>query len=128
MLAVSEERKEWLRCRPWIEAALVHALGTHTIEDVEDGIANGQFHFFCSANAAVVCELLYYPRMIALNYWLIGGDLQELIKVIEPNVSRWAQEQHGAQRVIGIGRKGFERAFAPSGFNPGWTAIYRDLG
>ena len=32
---------EWERCRPWIEAALIYADGTHSIEDIAAGIASG---------------------------------------------------------------------------------------
>ena len=122
-----DEKAEWLRCRPWIEAALEHAHGTHTIEDIEVGIESGQYYFFCSANAAVVTEIITFPRMKALNYFLIGGDLDDLKTTIEPFVTAWAKHIGGCSRVIGIGRKGFERAFMPNGFKSGWTAIYKDI-
>ena len=123
---VTEDKSEWYRCRPWIEAALEYARGTHTIEDIEDGIALGQFQFFCSENAAVVTEFIKYPQMKVLNYFLIGGDLNELADKIEPHVSRWAKMK-GCKRVIGIGRKGLERVFGAKGFTYAWTGIYKDL-
>lgn len=122
-----EDRSEWLRCRPWIEAALEYAHGTHAIEDVEDGIEQGRFHFFCSPKSAVVVEFLQFPQKKAMNYFLIGGDLDELIEKIEPNVTRWAKQEHGCSLVFGVGRKGLERVFAPSGFHYGWTAIVKEI-
>lgn len=121
-----DDKAEWYRCKPWIEAALQYAEGTHTIEDIENGIEAGTFQFFCSRNSAVVTEILNYPRKKVLNYFLIGGDLDELIKEIEPPVSAWAKTE-GCSLVVGIGRKGFERAFRDSGFRPCWTAICKDL-
>lgn len=124
---VPQDKSEWYRCRPWIEAALEYTGGTHVIEDIEDGIEAGEFVFFCSPSAAVVVEVITYPRMNVLNYFLIGGNLSELRREIEPYVTKWGKEKMGCSRVIGIGRKGFERAFAPNGFKPCWTAISKDL-
>ncbi len=124
---VPQDKSEWFRCRPWIEAALEYTGGTHTIEDIEDGIESGEFQFVCSENSAVVTEFLHYPRMKIFNYFLIGGDLEELVREIEPSLTKWAVEIKGAKLVIGIGRKGFERAFRASGFKPCWTAICKDF-
>lgn len=121
------DKSEWFRCRPWIEAALEYANGTYTIEDVEDGIAEGRLYFFCSENAAVIAEILEYPRLKALNFFLVGGDLDELRHQIEPAVSKWAKEQMGCTKAFGIGRKGFEKAFKANGYTPCWTAISKDL-
>lgn len=117
---------EWLRCRPWIDAALEYASGTHTIEDVEAGIADGRYQFWAGARSAIVSEVIAYPRMKVFNYWLIGGDLREL-KYMEPRITQWAKQEQGCSRVIGIGRKGFERVFVSHGFKFGWTCIMKDI-
>lgn len=120
-------REEWLRCRPWIEAALSYARGTHLIEDVEAGIEAGLYHFWSTPNSAAVTEIIVYPRLKALNYWLIGGDLEELKTLLEPAVTNVFAKQQGCTRVIGIGRKGFERAFRANGFEPAWLAISKEI-
>ena len=122
---MTEAQNEWARCKPWIEAALVHAHGTHTIADVEAGIAQGLYQFWPGERAAIVTELITYPRLMALNYFLIGGDLSEL-KDMEPRITAWAKGV-GCKRVMGVGRKGFERAFRAAGYEPWWTCIARDL-
>lgn len=127
LAVVPEDRSEWLRCRKWIEAALEYCGGTHTIEDIEDGIESGLYQFFCSPRSAVITEIIHYPRKTVLNYFLIGGDLGELIQEIEPYVTRWGKEKHGCKKVVGIGRKGFERAFRGSGYTPCWSAITKDI-
>lgn len=124
-MIVSEDRSEWLRCRPWIEAALTYADGTHTIEDIEAGIASGRFQFWAGKRCALVTEIIEYPRLKALNFFLIGGDLGELMQ-LEPQISGWARA-HGCSRALGVGRKGFERVFAAHGFRPKWTYIAKDL-
>ncbi len=117
---------EWMRCRHWIEDALVHAGGTHTIEDVEDGIAKGEYQFWAGNRAAIVTNISDMPRQRILTYWLIGGDLKELQNEMEPKITDWARRS-GCAKVIGIGRKGFERVFAKSGFKYAWTFIEKDL-
>lgn len=116
---------EWDRCRPWIEAALKYTLGTHTIEDVEAGIADGRYQFWAGARSAIVTEIISYPRLKALNYWLIGGDLREL-KYMERRISAWARG-HGCSRAIGVGRKGFQRVFEEHGFKPQWWFVCKNL-
>lgn len=122
----ANNRAEWLRCRPWIEDALEYARGTHTIDDIEAGIEDGRFFFFSSEGSAVVVEFIDYPRLRVLNYFLIGGNLEQLVHRIEPAVTAWAKE-NGCRRVIGIGRKGLSRVFAKHGYEDGWTAIYKDI-
>jgi len=126
LAAAHPERAEWYRCRPWIEDALVYAGGTHTIEDIEEGIGNGNFQFWSGPKCAVVTAITDYPRQRVMNYFLIGGDLKELHDFIEPRVTHWAFYEQNCDRVIGIGRKGFERVFADSGFRHGWTFIVKD--
>ena len=50
---------EWRRCAPWLEAALD---GTHSLDDVWAGVANGEFHFWPGLNSAAVGELVRHPR------------------------------------------------------------------
>jgi hypothetical protein len=117
---------EWERCRPWIEAALVHAEGTHRIEDIADGIASGRFQFWPGKNCAAVTEIIVYPRLTALNFFLLGGDLTELLHEMEPAICKWGKAM-GCSRVIGAGRKGFERVLRPLGYEPKWSYCAKEL-
>ena len=125
-VSVAEDRSEWLRCRPWIEAALPYARGTHTIEDIEAGIARGQFVFWSGQKSAIITEIIEYPRARVMHYFLLGGDLTELVEFMEPRITHWAKTQ-GCNAVSGAGRRGFERVFARSGFKPAWTVIFKEI-
>jgi hypothetical protein len=116
----------WTRCRPWIEAALVHAGGTHAIEDVERLIALGRAHFWPGRRCAVVTEFYDYPRLRACNIWLLGGDLRDLL-ALEPAIAAWAQA-NGCARLMGGGpRAGWARALKTRGWRPGWTLYCKEL-
>lgn len=117
---------EWERCRPWIEAALEHAGGTHGIEDVEAGLASGDYQFWPAANSAAVTEIITFPRKKALCFWLSGGDLSEMMRVIEPRARQWG-EAMGCNLFFGnaVDRPGWSRALQPFGYAPGWRVFWR---
>lgn len=123
---VPEDKSEWQRCRPWIEEALKYSAGTHTIEDIEAGIATGAYRFFSSPKAAVIVEVIECPQKRILNYFLIGGDSDDLKTKIDPLASAWAKAK-GCKLAIGNVRKGGERLFADIGFRPRWITISKDL-
>lgn len=120
------DRPEWDRCKKWIEDALVYAHGTHTIEDVESGIALGIFQFWSGKDSALVTEIITYPRMRVLNCWLMGGSLENLLSEIEPKIVEWAKHI-GCTRIVGTGRKGFERALKSHGYEPVWFCLAKEL-
>lgn len=116
----------WVRCSPYIEAALAHAGGTHDIEDVRAGIEAGDFHLWAGQRCAVVTEIIDAPRLKTLNFWLLGGDLRELLHM-RPVIEHWARE-HGCGRVIGGGVHGaWARVLKSAGYRPRWTIFSKDL-
>lgn len=123
---MTEAEAEWTRCRPWLEAALEHACGTHLIEDVEDAIARGEAHFWPGRQSAVVTEFHEFPRLKALHFWLAGGDLEELLNRMLPDITAWAKA-HGCTRMTLAGRPGWRRALAPHGFDPHWHICAKDV-
>lgn len=123
---VPEDKSEWLRCRPWIEEAVKDCLGTHTIEDVEDGIESGEFLFFSMQNCAVIVRIMQYPRKRAVNYFLVGGDLNELKNKMEPHITAWAKSK-GCNIAVLIGREGWLRTLSSLGFRKMWSATYKEI-
>lgn len=105
---------EWERCKPWIEAALEHVGGTHKIEDIEAGISRGQFHFWPGKACGIVTEFGFYPQFTALNFFLVGGDLGEILDM-EPYICQWAKAK-GCERVHQIGRPGWRKYLEQRGY------------
>lgn len=106
--------EEWDRCAPWIEAALVHANGTHTLGDVKASVIRRDARFWAGRNAAMVTEVNDYPQFKALNFWLAGGDLAELRDEMRPAAEAWAKTL-GCRYAAVIGRLGWARAL---GYRP----------
>jgi len=97
------------RVRQWLDAALQHADGTHTVDHVLEGCRTGAFQLWLGENCVLVTEIVTYPLRRDLNYWLAGGDLEEL-KSLEPGVNAWARAC-GCTRITGGGRTGWAKVY-----------------
>ena len=114
------------RCRTWIEAALEYSQGTHHFGDIAAGILSGRFQLWAGEKAAVVTEIIVYPRLKDLHYFLAGGDLDEL-KKMRPHIEEWGIKQ-GCSRVSLAGRPGWSKTFLKDeGYEPAWFILKKDL-
>ena len=127
--------RNWQRAEPYIEAALLHAGGTHTTADILSGIAAGHLHLWIGERCAAVSEILNFPRKRALNLFLAGGDLTEL-QSLAPGVEAFARAQGCATvmataRLTTGARKGLDRVSAWlatfAGYEPGHILCTKDL-
>lgn len=107
-------RREWKRCRPYIEAALGYCHGTHTIEDIELGIAEGLYVFWPGKQSAAVTEVHQFPQARFFHIFLAGGDLDELRSMV-PTWQSFAAFA-GCSRLTICGRRGWERALKKQGW------------
>ena len=123
---MTSAEREWARCKHWIEGALPYCYGTHTIDDVAAGIASGQFQFWPGERSAVITEILTYPQLKALNFFLVGGDGKELVERIEPIIVAWAKSI-GCMRVTQVGRKGWSRVLRPKGYRTVLTMMLKEI-
>lgn len=115
----------WARCRRWIEAAL-HSCPTHAIEDVEAGIASGQFQFWPEPSCAAVTEISVYPQLTVLHHWLSGGDLRALLAQ-RAAIEDWARAV-GCEAICGSSaRPALGRILKPYGYGRGQIEYWKDL-
>lgn len=112
-------------CKPWIEAALAYSGGTHTFEDICDGIASGKMQLWPAEDGCCVTELVQYPRKLVLNGFLAGGDMAR-IKDMVPAIEEWARQQ-GCDGVELTGRRGWVRAFGPFSYAEAATTLRKEL-
>ena len=120
------EEGEFKRLRHHVAAALEYSGGTHKVEDIAEGIRQGQFQLWPGKNSVVVTEIIVYPQLKDLHYFLAGGDLDEL-RLMRPIIESWGKEI-GCSRVSLAGRKGWERTFLKGeGYEPKWFILCKDL-
>ena len=114
------------RLRHHVEAALEYSGGTHGIEDIAEGLKSGRFQLWPADDSVVVTEIIVYPRLKNLHFFLAGGDLDEL-RLMRPIIESWGKEI-GCSRVSLAGRKGWERTFLKGeGYEPKWFILCKDL-
>lgn len=114
------------RCRKWIEDALEYAQGTHTFNDIAAAVLSDRFQIWPSNNAVVVTEIVVYPQLKDLHFFLAGGNLDEL-KAMRPIIENWGKSV-GCTRVSLAGRKGWERTFLKDeGYKPNWFVLSKEL-
>lgn len=99
--------EQWTRCEPWLAAALEHAGGTHTMDDVKAAVLAGDMQFWPGRGAAIVTQINVYPRLKAVWFFLTGGDMAELL-AMKPVIEAWASGL-GCTRAECGGRFGWER-------------------
>ena len=117
--------EEFIRCRDYIEAALEYTKGTHTIQDIWDGIVTGNFQFWPGEKSAVVTEIQIYPQAKVMHIFLAGGDLEELLEM-EKSVRAYAKTI-GCNSMSISGRRGWLRIFERDGWKEVCTTIAKEL-
>lgn len=116
----------WAQCRPLIAAALATSPHLETIDDVERMIAAGRYFPFSGRHSCAVAEIAQFARRKVLIVVHGGGDLDELLDVLEPLMCAFARAR-GCDAIMGTGRKGWERVTARRGYRFAWTAMIKDL-
>jgi hypothetical protein len=117
---------EFERCKPWLEAALAEAGGTHTIDDIRAGIAARRYHFWPGKSSAAITEVFNFPQMRVFNVFLAGGDLEEILTDMEPDFCSFA-EYLGCSQIALIGRPGWEKALKPLGWQRTAVVLSKEL-
>ena len=118
--------EEFERLRHHVAAALEYSGGSHAVEDIADGIRQGNFQFWPAERSVIVTEIIVYPRLKDLHFFLAGGDLDEL-RLMQPIIESWGKSE-GCSRVSLAGRKGWERSFLRDrGYEPKWFVMCKDL-
>jgi hypothetical protein len=120
------DEEEFERLRHHVVAALEYSGGSHAVEDIADGIRRGRFQLWPGADSVIVTEIIVYPQLKDLHFFLAGGDLDEL-RLMQPLIESWGKDM-GCSRVSLAGRRGWERTFLRDrGYEPKWFVMCKDL-
>jgi hypothetical protein len=112
------------RCRKWIEDALEYSGGTHTFEDVEQGIYEKRLQLWPAERGCAVTEIVVYPRIKVLHVFLAGGEMDQIIDMINSAVE-WSKAQ-GCTSMTISGRHGWQKVLAEYGFKPVMTVLKKE--
>ena len=110
----SEDWKpHWLRLRHLLVSA-IELQDLYALEDIENGIENGQFQLWPASESIMITEVVTYPQKRIMNLLFCGGDVEELLAML-PEFERFAT-YFGCSRLYGGGRKGWQRFLKRHGF------------
>ena len=114
------------RLRHHVEAALEYSGGTHNFEDIIEMVQKQQLQLWPAKDSVVLTEIIVYPRLKNLHYFLAGGDLDELSRM-RPLIESWGKSI-GFTRVTLAGRRGWAKTFLKDeGYSPQWTVMAKEL-
>ena len=111
--------------RKYIEDALEYTKGTHTLDDIWNGVVRGDFQFWPGDKSAIITEIQIYPQTKVMHIFLAGGDLEELLQM-EKSVRAYAQTI-GCNSMSISGRRGWLRIFERDGWKEVCTTIAKEL-
>lgn len=117
---------EWKRCRPLIVAALETSPGLETIEDVERLLADGTYQFWSTEKSAAITQIIEFQRHKTLIVHHGGGDLQDLLDIIEPALCEHARSI-GCTMIMGTGRMGWKPTVEKRGYKFAYLTMYKEL-
>lgn len=119
--------EQWARSRPLIEAAIATSPGFETIEDVERLIRDGEYHVWFAPNSCAITEFVTHAGgRKTLHVVHGGGDLGELLDVLEPSMCAWAKA-HGCNAIWGEGRRGWDRITRERGYRFAYLTMIKEL-
>ena len=109
--------------RKHIEAALEHGGSTHTFEDVARMIYEGRLQIWPAERGCAVTEIIVYPRKKVLHCFLAGGELDQILDMIDSAIA-WGKTQ-GCESLTLSGRLGWQRVLDKHGFKPVMVTMER---
>ena len=111
-------------CRKWIEDALEYSGGTHNFDDVAQGIIEGRMQLWPAERGCAVTEIVLYPRIKVLHVFLAGGEMDQIIDMIDSAVE-WSKTQ-GCTSMTISGGHGWQKVLSKHGVQPVMTVLKKE--
>ena len=111
--------------REWINAALEYSSGTHTFDDVLEGIRTGRMQLWPAERGCAVTEIVVYPQKKVLHIFLAAGELDQLFDGAE-SMAEWGRKQ-GCVALSMSGRLGWQRVLKAHGWEPKRVVMEKDI-
>lgn len=107
-----------------IEKALARG-GTHTWEDVRDGLRAGRCQIFDSESGVWITEVMDTPLKRILHCWVVAGELPGVM-ALQKNVEDFARA-HDCQTITAEARTGWKHVAKAYGWKQTSIMIAKDL-
>jgi hypothetical protein len=113
------------RVREWLEAALDDPAPVTTLDDVQRALEANEAQLWAGNRSAMVTHICDYRNGVrALEFWLAGGELEEILQGLV-QVEQWARSAGCTQMHVN-GRPGWARVLRNHGFSH-WQTVTRKI-
>jgi hypothetical protein len=111
--------------RTQIESALAYSGGTHTFEDVVQGVTEGRMQAWINKDSIAITEIIVFPRKKTLHGFLAAGNMRRILEMV-PSAAEWGR-QMGCTAFTLAGRKGWQRVFGRRGWKTAFYVLETEL-
>ena len=108
-----------------MQKALQWGGNTHDVASVVAMLKAGRARLWENEAGVIITEFEEYPLMKTVRFWLIFGELKHCL-ALEDDILADAIGQ-GCTMAVATGRKGWQRAAAPTGWLPWHHNFYKPL-
>lgn len=102
-------------CKPFLLPALERCGGTHEWSDIVEGIHSTRMQLWANERAAAITEIVKFPRKTVLNVFLAGGELGQVMEMLE-SAKEWGRLQ-GCDTISMSGRRGWLKPLGAVGWS-----------
>jgi len=114
-----------VRCKNWIEAALAYSGGTHSFQDIVDGVLSGAMQLWAGESGCAVTEISVYPRKKVLHVFLAAGDMEQIID-FQDSAIQFAK-MNGCDSMTIAGRSGWKRVLDKHDWHEQFVVLEREI-
>jgi hypothetical protein len=113
------------KARPLLQPALDRGGNTHKWDDIVNALVKGSMQLWVGEKSAAVTEILAYPEKKVLHVFVAGGNMNELISMID-SAKEWAKLQKCDSMTIS-GRRGWEKVLSKEGWKAKMIVMEKEL-
>jgi hypothetical protein len=114
-----------VRCKNWIEAALAYSGGTHSFQDIVDGVISGRMQLWAGESGCAVTEISVYPKKKVLHVFLAAGDMNQIID-FQDSAIQFAK-MNGCDSMTIAGRSGWKRVLDKHDWHEQFVVLEREI-
>jgi hypothetical protein len=116
----------FIRLAPLIQKALDRCNGTHTLEDIQQGLEEGRYQIWPAEDGVAITEVLQYPRKKVLFFFLMAGKMEHVLA--NAGKAEQVAQDLGCSSLMFNGRHGWLKSpLMAQGFKPLWVAYEKEV-
>ena len=127
LLSIEQVADQWHTLYPTIKEALDHGIGETHMSDILIGLMNSSYQCWIHGEAVGITKFNQYKRYKQLQLvTCTGPGWFEYAETVLPILEQFAKDT-GCRNVSVWGRKGWEKAMKPYGYDHAYTVLVKEV-